>query len=94
MLSWKRFNKLFAFPRTVSGRSAAWLARLVRDQEVEGSNPFAPTTYPETNQALLICNFRCIRGFGNTWEQNRVFEPFHGVPLPSGKHMRVPERSL
>ena len=26
-----------------SGRSAAWLARLVRDQEVEGSNPFAPT---------------------------------------------------
>ncbi len=29
--------------RVVSGRSAAWLARLVRDQEVEGSNPFAPT---------------------------------------------------
>ena len=28
-----------------SGRSAAWLARLVRDQEVEGSNPFAPTTF-------------------------------------------------
>jgi hypothetical protein len=27
-----------------SGRSAAWLARLVRDQEVDGSNPFAPTT--------------------------------------------------
>ena len=29
----------------LSGRSAAWLARLVRDQEVEGSNPFAPTTF-------------------------------------------------
>jgi hypothetical protein len=29
----------------LSGRSAAWLARLVRDQEVEGSNPFAPTIY-------------------------------------------------
>jgi hypothetical protein len=29
---------------TRSGRSAAWLARLVRDQEVDGSNPFAPTT--------------------------------------------------
>src|SRR5205085_9196788 len=28
----------------MSGRSAAWLARLVRDQEVDGSNPFAPTT--------------------------------------------------
>ena len=26
-----------------SGRSAAWLARLVRDQEVGGSNPLAPT---------------------------------------------------
>ncbi len=30
---------LFAF----TGRSAAWLARLVRDQEVGGSNPPAPT---------------------------------------------------
>jgi hypothetical protein len=39
-----------AFLRIVSGRSAAWLARLVRDQEVEGSNPFAPTTHPKTNQ--------------------------------------------
>jgi hypothetical protein len=29
----------------MSGRSAAWLARLVRDQEVEGSNPFAPTIF-------------------------------------------------
>jgi hypothetical protein len=33
-----------AASRGMSGRSAAWLARLVRDQEVEGSNPFAPTT--------------------------------------------------
>src|ERR1700756_5465149 len=36
-----------AFPSSSgnrSGRSAAWLARLVRDQEVDGSNPFAPTT--------------------------------------------------
>ena len=29
--------------RNLSGRSAAWLARLVRDQEVGGSNPLAPT---------------------------------------------------
>ena len=33
----------------LSGRSAAWLARLVRDQEVEGSNPFAPTISCRTN---------------------------------------------
>src|SRR5882762_7046384 len=32
-----------------SGRSAAWLARLVRDQEVDGSNPFAPTISFGTN---------------------------------------------
>jgi hypothetical protein len=27
-----------------SGRGSAWLERLVRDQEVGGSNPLAPTT--------------------------------------------------
>src|SRR5580700_6661518 len=41
--------------RTRSGRSAAWLARLVRDQEVEGSNPFAPTIYPFPLWYLRIC---------------------------------------
>jgi hypothetical protein len=41
--------------RTRSGRSAAWLARLVRDQEVEGSNPFAPTT-PFRINGLLLSN--------------------------------------
>ena len=30
----------------LSGRSAAWLARLVRDQEAGGSNPLAPTNFP------------------------------------------------
>ncbi len=29
---------------TPSGRGSAWLERLVRDQEVGGSNPLAPTT--------------------------------------------------
>ena len=28
----------------LSGRGSAWLERLVRDQEVGGSNPLAPTT--------------------------------------------------
>jgi hypothetical protein len=41
--------------RTRSGRSAAWLARLVRDQEVEGSNPFAPTT-PKTLSYIALGN--------------------------------------
>ena len=31
------------FTKNFTGRSAAWLARLVRDQEVGGSNPPAPT---------------------------------------------------
>src|SRR5579883_790358 len=30
-------------PRATSGRGSAWLERLVRDQEVGGSNPLAPT---------------------------------------------------
>jgi hypothetical protein len=40
----------------LSGRSAAWLARLVRDQEVEGSNPFAPTTFPFPLIYLRVCD--------------------------------------
>jgi hypothetical protein len=36
----------FRLPECVSsGRSAAWLARLVRDQEAGGSNPLAPTIF-------------------------------------------------
>ena len=41
-----------------SGRSAAWLARLVRDQEVDGSNPFAPT--------ILFKHFHAVSGFSST----------------------------
>jgi hypothetical protein len=37
--------------KSISGRSAAWLARLVRDQEVEGSNPFAPTILFQSTSA-------------------------------------------
>jgi hypothetical protein len=37
-------DKLFGSRSQFSGRSAAWLARLVRDQEAGGSNPLAPTT--------------------------------------------------
>ena len=101
IIDWKRCGwtrgavKLFPLHSIVlSGRGSAWLERLVRDQEVGGSNPLAPTIYPEVNQLLLIPNFRHSRGIGNIWEQNHLFEPFHGVPLASGKHMRVPKCSL
>ena len=32
-------------PRFLAGRGSAWLERLVRDQEVGGSNPLAPTIF-------------------------------------------------
>ena len=37
------FARLFSLDRS-TGRGAAWLARLVRDQEVASSNLAAPTT--------------------------------------------------
>src|SRR5712692_12001794 len=43
----RKDRKLFVVPQGCckpSGRGSAWLERLVRDQEVDGSNPFAPTT--------------------------------------------------
>src|SRR5208283_1057638 len=45
--------------RGLSGRSAAWLARLVRDQEVEGSNPFAPTTLSPALTAIYTATACC-----------------------------------
>src|SRR6204780_2576003 len=47
-----------------SGRSAAWLARLVRDQEVEGSNPFAPTTFSiDFNKRRRLVRDQEVEGF-------------------------------
>jgi hypothetical protein len=40
-----------------SGRSAAWLARLVRDQEAGGSNPLAPTNFSSSRRLKLLTNF-------------------------------------
>ena len=39
------FCSRFFIHTVLSGRSAAWLARLPWEQEVAGSNPAAPTTY-------------------------------------------------
>src|SRR5579883_498236 len=39
-------------PRATSGRGSAWLERLVRDQEVGGSNPLAPTNSFNNLQGL------------------------------------------
>ena len=60
----------FSAFRFLSGRSAAWLARLVRDQEVEGSNPFAPTTHPIKsstcgNRMRFEFRFNCAYGGWN-----------------------------
>src|SRR5713226_1927420 len=52
----RKDRKLFVVPLWLlyvrpSGRGSAWLERLVRDQEVDGSNPFAPTN-PFANHQL------------------------------------------
>jgi hypothetical protein len=47
-----------------SGRSEAWLSRLVRDQEVGGSNPLAPTNFfPISDSQLqqLMATSFCLR---------------------------------
>jgi hypothetical protein len=38
-----------------SGRGSAWLERLVRDQEVDGSNPFAPTILKPLAVRQVLC---------------------------------------
>ena len=37
-----------------SGRGSAWLERLVRDQEVGGSNPLAPTKLLNELAVILV----------------------------------------
>ena len=72
-----------AFPGgLLSGRSAAWLARLVRDQEVEGSNPFAPTTSKWSPSAQLTLSFR---GLSFRVESRQVGR-FPVAGLVSSKH--------
>src|SRR5271155_2733556 len=39
-------------PEATPDKALRIFATLVRDQEVEGSNPFAPTTFLQTNQTV------------------------------------------
>jgi hypothetical protein len=70
--------EILAWP---SGRSAAWLARLVRDQEVEGSNPFAPTT------SFRASNLRHIKKRKTSWLWSRhsFFKSFARNPSSSSE---------
>ena len=42
-----------------SGRGSAWLERLVRDQEVPGSNPGAPTLFAVETWMEGCTNYNC-----------------------------------
>src|SRR2546426_11548965 len=57
--SFRVARRLRVGPFSVSGRSAARLARLVRDQEVGGSNPLAPTDRKSTrlNSSHLVISY-------------------------------------
>ncbi len=65
-----------------SGRGSAWLERLVRDQEVGGSNPLAPTTslvftiksivYKAPQGAFFVCS-DCLSNW-TSWSDTRRSE--------------------
>ena len=63
-----------AFSAKTSGRGSAWLERLVRDQEVGGSNPLAPTKF---FQRKLLSNQR----LSSTYDE--------GSPEPSQRRERL-----
>src|SRR5712692_9737004 len=67
-----------------SGRSAAWLARLVRDQEVDGSNPFAPTTSKILPSLVLryFCRINCCRVLWTLVDQLKAKSDALGPLLP------------
>ena len=60
---------MIGFAKFVTGRSAAWLARLVRDQEVDGSNPFAPTIPLIGPIPPLIC---AVHALSTPWQINAL----------------------
>ena len=88
-----RFAGNFYGGSCLSGRSAAWLARLVRDQEVEGSNPFAPTTMsPSIQEDRVTAVLEFSSGLAN-FRPGPQFCAHLTVRPPSALHLRKDERS-
>ncbi len=56
----------------LSGRSAVWLAHLVWDQGVEGSNPFAPTILLD----FMVGVAQLVRA-SDCGPEGRGFDPHH-----------------
>ena len=54
------FLRLKSSFERLSGRGSAWLERLVRDQEVGGSNPLAPTTLIRKTKQLQQPHFQTV----------------------------------
>ncbi len=72
-LHWNYATYFVFYDGTHSGRSVAWLARLVRDQEVGSSNLPAPTYFPYTSSeaklphaTTLVAPKTCLIGSRNT----------------------------
>ncbi len=57
-----------------SGYSAAWLARLIWDQEVAGSNPVTPIKQPVLHLSNRLCQPGCIIYSANT-QNNKIVNP-------------------
>ena len=58
---------------SITGCGAAWLARLIWDQEVAGSNPVAPSFYNMVGMAQLVSAPDCGSG-GRGFESH--YPPF------------------
>jgi len=72
----------------MSGRSAAWLARLVRDQEVEGSNPFAPTIFSPLDSIRYTLAAPALSPFPLRFSRLGALPILHEEGPASGKKSR------
>ena len=56
----------------MSGRGSAWLERLVRDQEVGGSNPLAPTKFFQKVSSVHSLFFGAAGSYGGSYAEQFV----------------------